>query len=119
MTPIYGHVNENTAYIVEDYPYGYNLRCTIRYWLEYSKAKGYRMVSQTKNPKNDRWNTPKKSTYCSLAGCLYLDEKNHVQWRGLHLYSSLIDLKRFVEDFPGSHGINLIQKLIVRHEEKT
>jgi hypothetical protein len=29
------HTSPETAYLVEDYPYGFRLRCQIRYWLEY------------------------------------------------------------------------------------
>lgn len=100
MTPIYGHKSEETAYVVEDYPYGYKLRCTIRYWLEFKPSKGYRFVSQTKNPKNNRWNAPKASTYMSVSGCMFLDENGHVKWSGVSHYSSLADLKRFAESFP-------------------
>jgi hypothetical protein len=28
-----GHVSPQTAYLVEDYPYGRRLRCRIRYWI--------------------------------------------------------------------------------------
>ena len=31
MTPLYGHVSEETAYVNHDYPYG-SLRCTIKFW---------------------------------------------------------------------------------------
>ncbi len=100
MTPIYGHVSEETAYLVDDYPYGYSLRCKIRYWLEHSGNKGWRMVSQTQNPKNGRWNAPKKSTYCNIGACMFLDENNHVKWQGVGVYSSKADLEKFADMFP-------------------
>jgi len=28
-----GHINRDTAYVVNDYPYGRVLRCRIRYWI--------------------------------------------------------------------------------------
>jgi hypothetical protein len=28
-----GHIDADTAYVVDDYPYGYRLRCRIRYWV--------------------------------------------------------------------------------------
>jgi len=37
--------------LVEDYPYGFRLRCKIRFWLEYAPKRGFRFVSQTTNPK--------------------------------------------------------------------
>ena len=35
-----GHTTIDTAFVVNDYPYGFRLRCKIRYWLEYAKGKG-------------------------------------------------------------------------------
>jgi hypothetical protein len=29
-----GHVDADTAYVVDDYPYGRVLRCRIRYWID-------------------------------------------------------------------------------------
>lgn len=96
-TILSGHVSPETAYVVEDYPYGFTLRCKIRYWLESSPNKGVRFVSQTTNPKRgDTWNKPKASTYCRFGGAMFLDEKNHVHWQGVTEYDStqnLIDFK--------------------------
>ena len=87
ITILKGHVSPETAYQVDDYPYGFTLRCKIRYWLEYKPKVGFRFVSQTTNPKRgDVWNKPKASTYCMFGGCMFLDEKNHVQWEGLTEY---------------------------------
>jgi hypothetical protein len=99
-TPLYGHDSIETAYPVDDYPYGHTLRCKIRYWLESHPKKGFRFCSQTENPKNGRWNNPKKSTYNMLAGCMYLDSKEHVVWTGLTEYSGGADILSFVKDFP-------------------
>jgi hypothetical protein len=84
-----GHVSPETAYLVEDYPYGFQLRCRIRYWIEFQPTRGFRFVSQTSNPKKGHvWNKPKASTYCRFGGAMYLDEIGHVQWRGLSEYST-------------------------------
>ena len=90
MQILKGHISPETAYIVDDYPYGFRLRCKIRYWLEYHPKRGTRLCSQTTNPKRPEefWNTPKCSTYCYLAGCMFLDENNHVHWEGLSEYST-------------------------------
>ena len=84
-----GHISPETAYVVDDYPFGFRLRCKIRYWLEYSPNKGVRFWSQTTNPKvaGEVWNKPKASTYSRFGGCMFLDENNHVQWIGLSEYS--------------------------------
>ncbi len=89
MTLLSGHISPDTAYVVDDYPYGFRLRCRMRYWLEYKPGKGVRFVSQTTNPKRgDVWNTPKASTYCRFGGAMFLDDAEHVQWSGLNEYAS-------------------------------
>lgn len=87
MQILQNHTTPETAYVVDDYPYGYTLRCTIRYWLEYHPKRGFRFMSQTTNPKRgDTWNKPKASTYARFGGCMFLDDKGHVQWTGLSEY---------------------------------
>ena len=96
MLLLKGYDSENNSYLVNDYPYGFRLRCKIRYWLEYSEKLGYRFCSQTSNPKkNDIWNKPKKSTYIDISACMYLDENNHVTWGGISSYSNLIEAEEF------------------------
>jgi hypothetical protein len=84
------HTTKETAYIVDDYPYGFRLRCKIRYWLEHHPMRGSRLCSQTTNPKrvSEYWNTPKCSTFAYLAGCMYLNKDDHVTWTGLNEYST-------------------------------
>ena len=89
MIILKGHNSPDTAYVVNDYPYGFRLRCKIRYWLEENK-RGARFVSQTTNPKiegREVWNKPKASTYALIAGCMYLNEEGHTQWTGLNEYT--------------------------------
>jgi hypothetical protein len=88
MTILKGHVSAETAYVVDDYPYGFRLRCKIRYWLEHSPKRGVRFMSQTTNPKRpgEVWNKPKASTYYRFGGCMVLDENEHVQFVGLSEY---------------------------------
>jgi hypothetical protein len=100
--PLYGHTSETTAYLVEDYPYGFHERTQIRYWLEEKPKKGWRFVSQTVNPKTGRWNKPKASTYADWGAAMYLDEKGHVQWTGVGPYTDEQQMLAFVETFPGA-----------------
>jgi hypothetical protein len=60
---LHGHTTPETAFVVDDYPYGFRLRTKIRYWLETKKGHGQRFVSQTLNPKTGQWNKPKSGTY--------------------------------------------------------
>ena len=81
-TVLHGHVSAETAFLVTDYPYGYRLRCKIRYWLETNK-RGTRFASQTTNPKKagEVWNAPKASTYREGICVMYLDSVGHVHWQ--------------------------------------
>ncbi len=97
-----GHVSPETAFVVNDYPYGFRLRCKIRYWLDSSVNKGVRFMSQTTNPKIEGaeiWNKPKASTYCRFGGAMYLDEHNHVAWAGAHEYQDIQELTDFKTTF--------------------
>ena len=103
MTPLYGHTSPETAYVVKDYPYGFKLRCSIRYWLE-DRPKGWRLCSQTTNPKKsgEVWNKEKCSTYTTNAACMYLDDEGHVTWTGVSIGTPPVDTLKFVVDFPGA-----------------
>jgi len=95
-----GHVSPETAYHVLDYPYGFTLRCQIRYWIEYKANRGFRFVSQTSNPKRGNvWNKPKASTYSHFGGAMFLDENEHVQFAGLSEYSTAAEAQAFAETY--------------------
>jgi hypothetical protein len=101
MTPLYGHTSPETAYVVESYPYGSGLRCRKRYWLEFKKSHGYRLVSQTTNPKRgDTWNKPHPGQYVLVAACMYLDDEKHVQWAGVGVGTDAEKAAKFVAAFP-------------------
>jgi hypothetical protein len=72
------HKSAETAYVQEDYPYGRQLRCKRRVWVETKPKHGQRVVYQTQDPRNGRWNKPKAGTYHELVA-LYLDEDEHIQ----------------------------------------
>lgn len=91
----FGHTSEDTALLVDDYPYGYTLRTQIRYWIETTK-RGDRFCSQTLNPKNGRWNTPKKSTYVDVAVLFIDDETGHVKWSGIRVHDRAEWVDQFV-----------------------
>ncbi len=94
-----GHVSSETAYFVSDYPYGYRLRCQIRYWIETTKH-GQRVVSQTTNPKRAEtvWNKPKASTYSNIR-VLFLDENEHVQNASLSFYDNAEQITAFEQTY--------------------
>lgn len=104
MTPLYGHISPETAHVVEDYPYGFRLRCKIRYWLESHPKRGFRFCSQTTNPKRagEPWNNPKASTYTLLAACMYRNDEGHITWDGLSEYSDAAQVLAFCQKYPGA-----------------
>jgi hypothetical protein len=59
---LYNHTSFETAYIVQDWPWGYKLRTEKRFWIE-SNKNGDRTISQTLDPRSGKWCAPKKSTY--------------------------------------------------------
>lgn len=95
-TALAGHTSPDTAYVVADYPYGFRLRCSIRYWVETHPKRGQRVVSQTTNPKRgDTWNKPKASTYSDIR-VLYIDSATgYVENAALNFYASTPQIAEF------------------------
>jgi len=81
LSPVELPTIEN-PYIVNDYPYGFNWRTNKRYWIESKKGFGQRVVSQTLNPKTNKWNKPKKSVYYVVLGS-YINEEGHFKTTAL------------------------------------
>jgi hypothetical protein len=95
-------MSEATAYVVDDYPYGFRERAQIRYWLEEKPKKGWRFVAQTMNPK--------ATTYAEWGGAMYLDDNGHVQWEGIGPYSDDGKILAFVRTFPQAKTV--LKKII-------
>jgi hypothetical protein len=98
-----GHTSAETAYVIADYPYSFNLRCQKRMWVETStrKGTGQRVVSQTSNPRKEGlvWNKPSLGVY-SVISVIYLNsENNHVECAGLGLYTYENKIEEFVIRF--------------------
>ena len=112
-TQLFGHTSPETAYVVADYPYGFRLRCQIRYWVETKVGFGQRVVSQTSNPKKPGlvWNKPKPGIYWPIA-VIYLNEENqHVEVAALSPYSDRLELDEFVAQWP---QLDEHQQLVVK-----
>lgn len=95
---ILGATTEETPYVIENYPYGFTLRTTLRAWIEHKPKFGERAVTQTMNPKNGRWNKPKCGTYNAIE-VMGTDEDGHLSFDALHMYRSEEDIKKFVEKY--------------------
>lgn len=106
-TYLFNYTEENPL-IIEDYPYGFKLRTTIKYWIETTPKKGDRFCSQTVDPRNGRLNAPKKSTYCCV-GIMFKDENNHTHWAGITPYTDRAKCEAFITAIGGVEKLNTEQ----------
>lgn len=119
-----GHTCQDNAFIVENYPYGYVLKCRIRYWIETaekgSKKGEMRVVSQTTNPKRgppDYWNKPNAGIYCPLLILVQREDNSHVESRGVSLWSKPEDFEAFntiLSSFDRSNPVELQHALKIQ-----
>jgi hypothetical protein len=107
MKLLHGHVSPETAYVVEDYPYGFRLRCKCRFWIEKpNKGAGkgkYRAMTQTTDPKFsfEKWNKPKSGVYMEQL-FLYQDESDgHTKFHGFSEYYQVKDVEETMKMFEG------------------
>lgn len=103
LTVLNNHNSTETAHVVDDYPYGFRLRCKIRYHIE-RNSKGMRFVSQTTNPKitgREVWNKPKASTYSDLMVMVRDESNGYINQDSLHFSSGPSDFARFKEAYYG------------------
>lgn len=75
--------------LVEDYPYGFRLRTTLKIHIEYKKGKGFRVGRTTINPKNWRWNATKYSTYDSFKRLYRDNETGYIESCGFDSNTTL------------------------------
>lgn len=121
-------VSPDTAFVQDDYPYGRELRCQRRNWLEFKKRHGYRHVTQTSDARrgNVTWNKPHGSTYNWLEVLCLTDEfkqADGVTPGGVEGFVARMDLDDidawvacFAADLTPSQRINAatIQQVIAR-----
>lgn len=86
-TYLYHRNCPESAYQINDYPWGFRQRTSVRYWIESKPGYGQRRCTQTMNPKTGKWCKPKYSTYHELV-FMYYDEKGHVHFDCYNLHSS-------------------------------
>ena len=94
MSNIYGHNNFDSGYVVTNYPWGFRLKTSRRYWIETTK-RGDRFCYATLNPKTNEWCKPKKGTYSAVM-VMCLNEKEHVTYFDIAAgWSEFKDIKEF------------------------
>lgn len=81
---------------VLDYPYGFSLRTTLYDTMEFNPSKGYRHVTQTINPKTNRINNPKKSTYYDFL-LRYKNEDGHIKTKSIDFNKSFKEFNEVAE----------------------
>lgn len=97
VTPLYGHVSQETAHVDLDYPYGSRLRCMRRIWLETAnkgvKRDQTRVMSQTSNPTRPDtvWNKAHAGNYHDLVVLIKAGDTGYVSCSVLHAYSDVLD----------------------------
>jgi len=113
MQELIGHDSPESAYVVEDYPYGFRLRTTIRYWIE-TNRNGQRTMSQTRDPKRAGapWNKPKGSTYSPVRVLLRNTGNGHVEHDALSTYADEEKIAAFVERYPRTSAEDRNRKVI-------
>lgn len=94
-----GHKSPETAFLIEDYPYGHKVRTQKRVWIEEKPKKGFRLMEQTKNPKTGAWNKPAAGNYYAFGMAMFLDERGYVEHVAVGEYSRDADIVSFIRTF--------------------
>lgn len=99
---LHGHTSHETAYVQQCYPYGWSLKTERRVWLEFKAGKGFRFVSNTRNPKKEGhpWNKEKWGTYSEVGVMVIVKSEEsptgeEVTWVGLSLYDNAEKVAKF------------------------
>ena len=110
-----GYTSKDTAYRVENYPWGFRLKTSIFYWIETKAKLGDRLCTYTIDPRSGRACKPKYGTYSTFL-YLYINEDGHVKDGGFDSYN----IEYFKNRFPfiiekiGEYFINEDQKKNIR-----
>lgn len=81
---------------VQDYPYGYTLKTTATFGVEFKKWKWFRTFFQTVNPKTGKPNKPKVSTYSDII-LMYENEDGHYKYHHFDLNVSMEKLNKVMD----------------------
>jgi hypothetical protein len=91
-----GHNSFETAYKIENYPWGYKLRTIMYVWIESLPKKGDRVVRRTVDPRTGKLCAAKVSTFSNIKA-LYAQENGHVESTGVNIYTTKEDVQKLVD----------------------
>ena len=97
MNYAYNHTNFESAFEVDNYPWGFRLRTKVRYWIE-TTSRGDRFVKRTLNPKTREWCKEKKSVYSSVMIMTkeIKDDKTFVSYESVNAgWTKAVDVHKF------------------------
>lgn len=108
MKNLTGHNSFETAYKIENYPWGFKLRTTQFVWVETLPKKGDRIIRQTIDPRTGELCAAKASTFSPIKW-LFIDENGHVQSTGLNIYTNKETVTKCIEQI-GVENLNKEQR---------
>ncbi len=73
MIVLASHTSKDTAFVQDDYPWGFSKRCKRLVWVETNTKRGMRFVSQTINPVNGEPSAVKADTFCALLAAFVVE----------------------------------------------
>jgi len=97
MEKIYNHKDFDSAFEVNNYPWGFRLKTKVRYWIE-TTNRGDRFVKCTLNPKTNKWCKEKKSTYKAVMVMTkeVKDQKTFISYISISRgWSNAVDVAKF------------------------
>ena len=92
-------ISEETAFIIENYPYGFTLKTKQKRWIEYKPNFGYRSCTRTLNPKNNSWCAIKKGTYNQFLVLAQNLTNEHIVSLGFYNFYETEKVKSFLEKY--------------------
>lgn len=112
---LHGYNSQEISLKVENYPWGFKLKCDIFYWLESKPKHGDRFCSYTIDPRNGRINKPKCDKYVTFA-YMYKNDEGHVKWSAIDFNCFLHELRDKLKQLEpiGWQNINEVQRANIR-----
>ena len=105
---IYGATDEESAHVVEGWPWGRRMRCTKRFWIE-TRKNGDRLAAQCTQPDRETgqcsgsWCKPKKSTYTPGVIVLAVDVDGTMatETLGAYYHHPVAEIEAFIDRHAG------------------